>query len=105
MPNACQQNLLMFLERYLVPINYKIPISYFLIDIDFISKIFNISLNNSSVFVGARFSKIDTLGFPNVEICKNSILKTCSVFSRFLLGVLVSPEIKIVGFGAWGHVP
>ena len=46
------------------------------------------------------------LEFQNSEIHKNNMFwKRLAVFLEFLLGVLVSPRIKISGFGAWWRIP
>ena len=77
---------------------YQISISCFLEEIDLISKICKILVDGTAGLIGTRlFEMFKLLDFQNPEIHKNTI------FDLFL-GVLVSPKMKIVGFGARGHV-
>ena len=67
----------------------------FLLDADFMSKIFKILFDGSSGFSAPSLSETNQL-FRNPTFCD---LQPC-----YCLDVLVSPEIKIIGFGAQGHV-
>ena len=80
---------------------HQVCISCFLRDIDPISKIFNILLNGSSSFPGARFfHTCQQVGFPTCWDSYNSYFQKCvSASFCFCVGVLVSPKIKHIGFG------
>ena len=99
------QKCLMFLEdiRYILPNShfmlsdrYEIHIQDFW---DFIKRIFIISRC-------PPFRNMSTLWVSNIStFAKLLFLTKCSrVFLVFVLGVLGSPEINIVGFGAWWRV-
>ena len=74
----------------------------FLIDIDPISKIFEILLDGYSSFVGARlFENRQHFEFQKMRFIKHMFLKMFGIFIVFL-GILVSPKIKNSWF--WGLV-
>ena len=61
---------------FLVSRFYQFSTSCFREDIDPISKMFSISLDGSSDFVGARlFQNRQKQGFPNLETYKNNIFE------------------------------
>ena len=63
-----------------VPKIYQIAISYFLIDIDPVSKICKTLLDGSAGFAGVRFSKnVNILDFLNFEIYENNNCVKCPV--------------------------
>ena len=71
----------------------------FLIDIDLISMMFEILLYGSSAFFGARlFENCQNCGFPDFEIYKNTTCPNVPGFFWIVLGILVSPKIKITVF-------
>ena len=76
----------------------------FLIDIDIMSKIYEMLLDGSSGFVGPVFSKFDkVLGLPIFDIYNNICKRAPGIYS-IVFGVLVSQKINNIGFGARGHV-
>ena len=82
----------------------KFSFHVFWVDIDLISKILKILLDGLDHFPARVFSKIDkSLEFPNFESYR--ILFFFYVRGCFLsfLAILVSPKIKVVGFGKKGH--
>ena len=63
-------------------------------------------LDGLSGFFGARlFENWQHFGFPKLWYLKVIFLKKVPLFFLDCFGILVSPIIKIVGFGAQGHVP
>ena len=65
---------------------------------DFIKRIF-------IIFWCQSFPKLTRKDFQNCEIYKKICFKRPTDCSRLFLGVLVSPKIKLIDFGAQGHVP
>ena len=82
----------------------QMSISCFLEEIDPISKISKIILDRSSgMFVARLFEQHEKLNFRSL-ITKLFFENVPGAFLDFLLGILGSPKMKILGFGAWGHV-
>ena len=79
--------------------------SCFFIDIDIISALLKILLNDLHHLSAPGFRKhIKVLRFQNVEIYKTNNFHKCSRNFLILLGGLVSPKINNIGVGARGHV-
>ena len=94
--------LVSWFRGFLVSKKYQLYMSCFLEDIDLVSKIFKICSDGSSSLFGARlFENCQTFGFEKFWglWAKQYVLKRFQRFSWFCLGVLVSPKIKVIGFG------
>lgn len=83
---------------------YILPNFYFmcLIDVKYLSKNFEMLLRDSSSFVGVRlFEFWQNVEFSTNDICKNNMFKHVPWIFLVFLGLLVSPNMKMIGLGAW----
>ena len=86
---------------------YQMSISCFLEDIDSISKIFKSFIWRIwGIVLCPSLPNFQNVGFAFFKMYNNSDIWKCpGEFSWLFLGVLVSPKITNVGFGAWWRVP
>ena len=93
-------------DRYWSHIQYKIPISWFSEDIDFIFKIFKNWWDGSSGFFGpCLFQILSKCWSSDIFTSLNEISEKTSGFPWIIWKSLVSPKFKIIGGVIHGRVP